>query len=108
MEQTMTTQEKQHESLSRAVSGQSLANYPSIFEGFLAMGIPADQINPRENVFTFNAWKALGRSVMKGQHGVKVFTFAESTKVDESTGELVRVRRPWSTTVFHVSQTEVK
>lgn len=100
--------EIQAEALTRAVSGQSLANYPGIIEGFTAKGIPAEEIIPRENVFTFNAWKALGRSVKRGEHGVKVFTFAEYTKKDEVTGEEIRGRRPWSTTVFHVSQTEVR
>lgn len=102
----MTASEIRQESLSRAVQGQSLANYPAIIEGFMQKGIPEAEINPRENVFTFNAWKALGRSVKKGEHGVKVFTFAESTTKDEQTGKELRIRRPWSTTVFHVSQTE--
>lgn len=104
----MTVQEKRQESLTRAVSGQSVANFPAIFEGFLAKGIPAEEINPRENVFTFNAWKALGRSVKKGEHGVKVFTFAECSKENKETGEVETYRRPWSTTVFHISQTEVR
>ncbi len=55
----------QQEALSHAVSGQSLANYPAIFKGFMAMGITESDIKPRENVFTFHAWKALGRSVKK-------------------------------------------
>lgn len=102
----MTIQEKRIESLHRAVSGQSLANYPAIIEGFMAKGIPADAINPRENVFTFNAWKALGRQVRKGEHGVKVFTFVQSVKENKETGEQSVSKRPWSTTVFHVSQTD--
>jgi len=31
-------------------------------QGFAAKGIPESEIKPRENVFTFNAWKALGSS----------------------------------------------
>jgi antirestriction protein ArdC len=57
-----------------------------------------------------NAWKALGRSVRKGEHGVKVATFIECSGVgrDPASGEekAVSYRRPWTTTVFHVSQTE--
>jgi antirestriction protein ArdC len=98
------------ESLSRAVSGQSLSNYPAIFEGFMAKGVPESEIKPRENVFTFNAWIALGRVVRKGEHGVKVFTFVEmSSKTrDDKTGEDRKssFRRPRATTVFHISQTE--
>ena len=58
------------ESLKRAVSGQSFTNFPAIFQGFAAKGIPESEIKPRENVFTFQAWKALGRVVRRGEHGV--------------------------------------
>src|ERR1700688_487233 len=96
------------ESLKRAVTGQSYSNFPAIFQGFAAKGIPESEIKPRENVFTFDAWKALGRVVRRGEHGVKVTTFIESKRkeIDRGTGELKVVRRPWSTTVFHISQTE--
>jgi N-terminal domain of anti-restriction factor ArdC len=104
-----TPQSKErHEALSRAVSGQSFTNFPAIFQGFTAKGIPESEIKPRENVFTFDAWKALGRYVRKGEHGVKVVTFIDckSKELDADTGERKIIRRPWTTTVFHVSQTE--
>ena len=96
------------ESLKRAVSGQSFTNFPAIFHGFAAKGIPESEIKPRENVFTFQAWKALGRVVRRGEHGVKITTFIESKseEIDKDTGEPKLVRRPWTTTVFHISQTE--
>ena len=96
------------ESLKRAVSGQSFSNFPAIFQGFAAKGIPESEIKPRENVFTFDAWKALGRVVRRGEHGVKVVTFIESKskEIEQDTGERKIIRRPWTTTVFHVSQTE--
>jgi hypothetical protein len=100
--------EARQEALTRATSGQSLSNFPAIFQGFTAKGIPESEIKPRENVFTFDAWKALGRYVRKGEHGVKVTTFIEtlSKETDRDTGERKLIRRPWTTTVFHVSQTE--
>jgi hypothetical protein len=101
----MKTQEQYQEALSRAASGITMSNYPAIFAGFAQMGIPESEIKPRENVFTFAAWKALGRHVRKGQHGVKVLTFISTIKEDKETGEKVTRRRPWSTTVFHISQT---
>jgi len=96
------------ESLKRAISGQSFSNFPAIFRGFAAKGIPESEIKPRENVFTFDAWKALGRVVRRGEHGVKVVTFIDckSKEVDPDTGERKIIRRPWTTTVFHVSQTD--
>jgi hypothetical protein len=107
----MTTTEQQQEALSRAVSGQTMSNWPAIFAGFVAKGIPEQDIRPRENVFTYNAWKALGRQVRRGEHGVKVCTFVPMTKKakDEATGEETKTpigSRPWTTTVFHVSQTD--
>src|SRR5215469_13289355 len=100
--------ESRLDSLRRAVHGESLSNFPAIFAGFAAKCIPEAEIKPRENVFTFEAWKALGRYVRKGEHGVKVVTFIEtkSKEVDRDTGEEKIVRRPWTTTVFHISQTE--
>lgn len=92
----------QAEALDRAVNGQSLSNYPAIFEGMMAKGIPEDQIKPRENVFTFHAWKRLGRVVCKGEHGVRVTTWI--TYDDKRDGETKR--RPKSSTVFHISQTK--
>jgi antirestriction protein ArdC len=115
----MTTQERRAEALTRACTGQTLSNYPAIFQGFMAMGIPESDIRPRENVFTYEAWKALGRHVRKGQHGVKVVTFittesakreeAQTTNADGMEPQPKKPAwhsRPWTTTVFHVSQTE--
>lgn len=99
---------EQVEALSRAVNGLSLGNYPAIFGGFLQKGIPQSEIKPRENVFTYQAWRALGRQVRRGEHGVKVITFvdAKSKETDPDTGERKTIRRPWTTTVFHISQTD--
>jgi hypothetical protein len=97
---------EQVEALSRAVSGLSLGNYPAIFAGFVAKGIPETAIKPRENVFTYQAWRALGRQVRRGEHGVKVVTFVEMAKENKETGEKQSFRRPWTTTVFHISQTD--
>jgi len=107
----MTKTEIQTEALDRARAGQTMTNYPAIFAGFIEKGIPECDILPRENVFTFNAWKALGRSVKRGEHGVRVVTFidcAGRVEIDQTTGEEKQIsyRRPQVTTVFHISQTE--
>jgi hypothetical protein len=98
--------EIQQQALSNAVTGESVANYQTIFDGFAAMGIDINQVKPRENVFTFNAWKALGRVVKKGQHGVKIVAVIPCTKKDPENGEEVAVKKVKTTTVFHISQTE--
>jgi antirestriction protein ArdC len=86
-------------------------NYPSIFEGFMAKGIVIEDIRPRENVFTFWAWQALGRRVRKGEHGVKATTFVAvaGKRADEPTDDSkgkAGYRMPRTVTVFHVSQTD--
>ena len=50
-------------------------------------GLVSD-ILPRENVFTYHAWRALGRQVRRGEHGVKVTTWipTERKELDEKTG----------------------
>ena len=103
--------ERQAESLSRAIHGQTMSNYPAIIDGFTNRGIPEDQIKPRENVFTYQAWKALGRQVRKGEHGVKVITFIKRDKKteDPETGEVKfqTYSMPRTVSVFHISQTDV-
>ncbi len=110
----------QAEALTRAASGQSLANWPAIIAGFMAKGIPESDILPRENVFTYHAWRALGRQVRRGEHGVKVCTFVavksrdskadvdgvETNDVDGTNRRKGGYRRPWTATVFHISQTD--
>jgi hypothetical protein len=112
MTTTLTKSEMQAEALTRAASGQSLTNWPAIFEGFLAKGIPESDIRPRENVFTYRAWRALGRQVRRGEHGVKVTTWVtpkdkRDQPADPKEGEKARRgKMPWSATVFHISQTD--
>ena len=103
----MKTAEYQERALGRATGSLSALNYPAILQGFLAKGIPEEEIRPRENVFTFDAWRALGRYVRRGEHGVRVLTWVPMTKKDPETGEEKQIgRRPKSAVVFHVSQTE--
>ena len=51
----------EQEALNNAKAERSFVNYPAIIEGFIEKGISADEIQPRENVFTYNAWRALKR-----------------------------------------------
>ena len=90
-----------------------MSNWPAIFAGLVAKGIAEQDIRPRENVFTYHAWRALGRQVRRGEHGVKVTTFVPMTKktgdLDPATGDEKKVsigKRAWTATVFHVSQTD--
>ena len=98
----MTATEQQSEALSRATNNLSMLNYPAIYEGFAEKGIPESEISPRVNVFTYNAWKAKGRQVSKGEHGVKVVTWIKGT--DKESGK--EKTYPKRTTVFHISQTD--
>lgn len=103
----MTNKEKQQEALARARSNTALSNYPAIIRGFMERGIPQHDIKPRENIFTYQAWKALGKHVLKGEHGIKIITWLTTEKEkenDDGTVEVVTSKRPWTTTVFHESQ----
>ena len=108
---TTLTKEIQAEALSRAVGNQSLTNWPTIFAGFIAKGIAESEIKPRENIFTYHAWRALGRQVRRGEHGVKIITFVpiagkEADKGNPDEKPKRRTSRPSSATVFHISQTD--
>lgn len=96
------------EALSRATGSQSAMNYAAIIAGMIDKGIPEADIKPRENIFTFHAWQALGRVVRKGEHGIRITTWIPvPTRVDRATGEAKPGgMMPKSTSVFHVSQTD--
>lgn len=101
----MTTIEKQEvamQSLKRIQESTSEANVPFVIAAFANRGIAVEDIKPKENVLTFNAWKALGRYVKKGEKGVKITTMREE-KDDKGT---VTRRYPMTACVFHLSQTE--
>jgi hypothetical protein len=104
----MTTDEIRLEALQRATEGDSVANYPAIYSGFMAKGIAEADIRPRENVLTFHAWKARNRSVKKGEHGVKVTTYVMVGEEKDATGNVTQqgYRTAKTAVVFHISQTE--
>lgn len=102
----MTREEIAEKALRNAVTNDSIANYGPIIAGFMDKGINAEDITPRVNVFTFHAWRALGRTVRKGERGVRVGSWIECTKKDKETGEEAAVKRSIATTVFHISQTD--
>ena len=96
--------EIQADAIGRARGGMSTRNYAPIFAGFKAKGIAPDDIRPRENVLTFHAWKAVGRSVRKGEHGVTLLTWVpRKGRTDDPTRDGLM---PKTTVVFHVSQTD--
>ena len=104
---SITTQQTR-EALDRATGNNSTSNYGAIYDGFCAMGIDSEDIKPRENVFTFDAWKALGRFVKRGQHGVKVFTYIPVRERRDASGVITQVegKRFKAATVFHITQTD--
>jgi len=105
----MKQQELQSEALHRATSAATTRNYATIISGFVAKGISADDIIPRQNIFTFHAWKALGRQVRKGEHGIKITTWipCKDRKTTEKPDEKRDIRlRPKTAVVFHISQTD--
>ena len=98
---------RRQESLEKAQNGQSLTNYPTIYEGFALKGIPETDVLPRVNVYTYGAWIAKGRQVNRGEHGVKIITYYDTDETTGENGETVPgEKRCGSATVFHISQTK--
>ena len=79
-------------------------NCEFVVKEFSNRGIPVDEIKPKENVFTFGKWIRQGRSVRKGETGVKICWLAPMIK-ETKNGEK-QTFRVISRSVFHISQTE--
>ena len=104
----MNKQEMQTEALRRVHQSDSVSNYDAIYDGFEAMGIDADDIEPRVNVFAYNAWQAKGRQVRRGEHGVKVTTWITmKNREPDADGNHGSFKRQKTATVFHASQTDL-
>lgn len=99
---------RQTEALERAQTSSSPYNEALVVAAFVERGLEASEIKPRENVLTFDAWKALGRHVRKGEKSVKVRCFyTTEAKTDEATGEEIPGGRFMSLAyLFHISQTD--
>ena len=94
----------QDAALDRAQHGRTCANDLLIIEAFAARGIDA---HPREDCYTYNAWKALGRHVRKGEHGVHVPVYVHVQEPDKDQPDKLTDRTiPTGATVFHISQTD--
>lgn len=95
------------EALKNATENNSVANYQAIFEGFAAKGIVED-VQPRINVFTYNAWRAQGRQVRKGETGVKVTTYinAKGKEAEGGEGQTEGFKFARGVAVFHITQTD--
>jgi len=101
------------DALARARSNPSIANYATVIEAFADRGINPCDIDPKTNVFTFNAWRALGRTVRRGEKSVKITTFVPCNRPGEPAAPTEpgatpapRSMRPVTACVFHISQTD--
>lgn len=102
----MKAAEMQREALARARNGDSARNEALVISSFLERGIPEADIQPRINVLTYHAWRALGRQVRRGERSVRVETRIPITGTDPDSGErTVTGTRAKTAYVFHVSQT---
>jgi hypothetical protein len=101
--------QKFNDALRRALNQKPGANDLAAIIAFEGAGLK--NVQPRVNVLTFNAWKACGRSVLAGQHSVRVGVITNKpyqTKNDlgEETGEVCFRRVPGTAYLFHISQTQ--
>lgn len=96
----------QLESLERCVTRVASQNDQLVIDGFAARGI---QATPRVDVFTYNAWQALGRQVRKGEKSVRVTVYipCNPSAADRAKNPAAPARvRPRTAYVFHISQTD--
>ena len=100
---------REQQALERAQGSTSIANEAAAIAEFVERGIPESECIPRVNILTFHAWKACGRYVRKGEHGVKLTVWVPTVE-DGAEGEepTVTGKRPVTAVVFHISQTDSK
>jgi len=100
-----TTQ--QIEALDRATNGHS-KNDEFVYNMLTLAGY--SDVQPRINCLTYNAWRAAGRSVKKGEKGLGVTVWIpckdKDAKPDPTTGEARKSMRPKTTYIFHIDQTQ--
>jgi hypothetical protein len=96
------------EALQRIQSSQSLANFAAVIDAFTERGIPEDQIQPKENCLTYNAWQAKGRQVRRGEHGAKITVYYPTQLPPDAPPDAEPQLRPVTAVIFHISQTDPK
>lgn len=98
--------ETREEALARIRSGFS-KNDQAVIIAFAEAGIDPDQITPRQNVLTFDAWKAAGRQVAKGATSLRIEVWVprkgKKTEEDDEKKGGALMRR--TARLFHESQT---
>ena len=102
------TAEHYKEALVRAHNGHSAANTMIVYHAMRAAGYT--DVRPYENVLTFDAWRGLGRTVRRGEHGTRITVYVpmEIERVDANGQKKIEtLTRPRSALVFHESQTEL-
>ena len=96
----MSDTETAEQRLARIQSGFS-KNDIIVINTFAGAGISADDIHPRQNVFTYKAWKTAGRQVAKGASGLPVTVWIPKKNKDGEKGNCW----PKTTRLFHIDQT---
>ena len=99
--------------LARIQSMQFGPNDVAVIVAFSECGIDPENIDPRHNVLTFNAWKAKGRRVGKGAISQRVTVWIPTGKDSDEPAEPPKDgekpkrsgMRPTTARLFHESQT---
>lgn len=105
--------ETPEEALARIQSMGFGKNDALVIMAFSDAGIDAEEIDPRHNVLTFNAWKGAGRRVAKGAISQKVVVWIpkrgkggeQTTEAEGDDKKTSGGMWPKTTSLFHISQT---
>lgn len=106
-----TKQEKQCEALERGRRYRVGGNDLRVITEFQGRGMNPHDIEtfgPDQNVWTYDAWQALGRQVRKGEKSVRITVYGsyESKERNEKTGEPIIKSCRSTACLFHITQTD--
>ena len=106
MSKSTTTTETPEQALARIQATGFGKNDALVIMAFSERGIDPENIDPRHNVLTFNAWKAKGRQVAKGAISVRAQTWIpckEAKKQTKDGATAKKFLRPKTVSLFHES-----
>jgi hypothetical protein len=90
--------QKFNDALRHELNQRAGSNDLAVILAFEAEGLT--DVRPRENVFTFNAWKACGRSVLAGQKSVRDLFHLSQTQPDPNWDESWAIPEVWTVRRF--------
>lgn len=87
-------------------AGERVSSIVRVTQALAELARPGCTCEPYLDVFTFNRWRAQGRTVRRGEHGIKLPVIVSGQKTDDRTGETETFRMRRTSAVFCRCQTD--